>query len=138
MKKANPINIKGIDHVVLRARDFQKLVDFYVDVLGCRIERAAASYGLVQMRAGHCLVDIVDVQGRLGQEGGNPPDHEAQNMDHFCLQISPWNEEAIIAHLETHGVEVGEVESRYGARGNGPSLYIKDPEGNSLELKGVH
>ena len=137
MQTANPINLKGIDHVVLRARDFDGLISFYTDVMGCRLERISPNYGIAQLRAGHSLVDIVDVDGRLGQVGGHPPDHAAENMDHFCLQISPWNAEAIIDHLRSHDVEVGNVERRYGAQGNGPSLYIKDPEGNGLELKGI-
>ena len=137
MKKANPINLIGIDHVVLRAQNFEGLVTFYTEVLGCQLERQSPNYGIVQLRAGNSLVDIVDVEGRLGQSGGHAPNHEAENMDHFCLQISPWQEDSILEHLAYHGVETGAVEQRYGARGNGPSLYIKDPEGKSLELKGV-
>ena len=137
MKPSNPINLTGIDHVVLRARDFERLIEFYTDVIGCGLERVSPNYGIAQLRAGQSLVDIVDASGRLGQMGGKAPDHQAENMDHFALQISPWNEEAIIEHLKEHGIELGEVEQRYGARGNGPSLYIQDPEGNHLELKGV-
>ena len=137
MKQANPINLNGIDHVVLRASDFEGLIEFYTTVIGCGLERVSTEYGIAQLRAGNSLVDIVDVASRLGQRGGEAPDHHAENMDHFALQISPWNESAIIEHLAEHGVEVGEAEQRYGARGNGPSLYIQDPEGNHLELKGV-
>ncbi len=137
MKTANPINLTGIDHIVLRARDFEGLIEFYVAVLGCKLERTLPAYGLAQLRAGRSLIDIVDVNGRLGQSAGNPPDHSATNMDHFCMQVSPWAEEAITAHLRQHGVEVGNVETRYGAGGSGPSLYIKDPEGNNVELKSV-
>ena len=134
MKQSNPINLTGIDHVVLRARDFEGLIEFYTDVIGCGLERISPNYGIAQLRAGQSLVDIVDVSGRLG---GSVPNHQAENMDHFALQIDPWNEAAIIEHLKNHGVELGGVEQRYGARGNGPSLYIQDPEGNHLELKGV-
>ena len=137
MQQSNPINLTGIDHVVLRARNFEGLIGFYTEVIGCGLERVSPNYGIAQLRAGRSLVDIVDASGRLGQAGGNAPDHEAENMDHFCLQIQPWNEAAIIEHLKNHGVTVGQVEQRYGARGNGPSLYIQDPEGNHLELKGV-
>ena len=128
MDQPNPINPAGIDHVVLRARDFEGLIGFYTHVIGCRLERHSPDYGIAQLRAGHSLVDIVDVGGRLGQLGGDAPDHSAENMDHFCLQISPWNEAAILEHLEANGVEVSEVQQRYGARGSGPSLYIKDVE----------
>ena len=137
MKTANPLNLTGIDHVVLRARDFEGLIDFYTEVLGCQLERVSPNYGIAQLRAGRSLVDIVDVNGRLGRAGGEEPNHRAENMDHFCLQVSPWKEEQILEHLAAHDVEFGVVEQRYGAKGNGPSVYIKDVEGNSLELKGV-
>ena len=137
MQRENPINIAGIDHVVLRARDFEGLIDFYISVLGCRLERISPGYGIAQLRAGRSLVDIVDTNGKLGRSGGKEPNHNAENMDHFCLQIAPWDSEQIGDHLRAHGVEVGTVESRYGALGNGPSIYIKDPEGNGVELKGA-
>ena len=136
MTAANPINIALIDHVVIRANDLERMVAFYQDVLGCKLERGPGDIGLAQLRAGRSLIDIVDAGGPIGREGGDPPDHGAPNMDHVCLQVEPWDESAIRAHLEAHGVDVGEVESRYGALGQGPSLYISDPEGNTVELKG--
>src|SRR5204862_293517 len=48
----------------------------------------------------------------------------------------PCDEPAIRAHLRQHGVEAGPVEPRYGAEGEGPSIYLSDPEGNVVELKG--
>lgn len=136
MRKAKPINIRMIDHVVLRVRNLETMVAFYGDVLGCRLERGPGEIGLAQLRAGTSLIDLVDAQGPLGREGGEAPDHGAPNMDHFCVQVEPWNEQAIRAHLGQHGIEVGATERRYGARGSGPSIYIRDPEGNMVELKG--
>ena len=135
MKKANPISIHVIDHVVLRANDLEKMIKFYSEVLGCRLERGPGEIGLAQLRAGHSLIDLVDVKGPLGREGGRAPNQAAPNMDHLCLQVSPWNPDAVLEHLREQGVEVGEIVSRYGASGSGPSLYIKDPEGNTVELK---
>jgi catechol 2,3-dioxygenase-like lactoylglutathione lyase family enzyme len=136
MKPANPINIRLIDHVVIRARDLETLVAFYRDVLGCRLERGPGTSGLAQLRAGLSLIDIVDADGELGRQGGAAPDQRAPNMDHVCLQVDPWDADAIRGHLEQHGVDVGNVASRYGATGQGPSIYISDPEGNTVELKG--
>ena len=136
MHTANPINIHVIDHVVIRARDLERMITFYRDVLGCRLERGPGELGLAQLRAGLSLIDIVDARGKLGRQAGKPPDPGAPNMDHVCLQVQPWDAEAICAHLTRHGVETGEIASRYGATGQGPSLYIKDPEGNTVELKG--
>jgi len=137
MRQANPINIHAIDHVVIRAVDLETMLGFYCDVLGCRLERGPGKIGLAQLRAGNALIDLVDVQGPLGRQYDEPPDHNAPNMDHLCLQLQPWDPDAIRGHLRLHGVEVGDVVARYGALGNGPSLYISDPEGNTVELKGV-
>ena len=128
--------VQGIDHVVLRVVDVEGMIRFYQDVLGCAIERRKDDLGLVQLRAGRSLIDLVDVAGELGRKGGGAPGAEARNMDHFCLRIDPFDESAIRAHLRAHGVETGELETRYGAEGDGPSLYIEDPEGNTVELKG--
>lgn len=136
MKDPHPINIRMLDHVVVRANDMERMVGFYTEVLGCRIERHAEKFGLVQLRAGNSLIDIVDVDGQLGRAAGGPPDGTAPNMDHFCVQVEPWDEAAILSHLKAHGVEVGEVGNRYGALGTGPSVYLEDPEGNTVELKG--
>ncbi len=120
--------IKGLDHVVLRVADLDRAIRFYCEVLGCREERRAESINLVQLRAGAALIDLVLAEGA--------PDPGAGNMDHFALRIEPFDEADLRAHLESHGVAVGEVATRYGAEGVGPSLYIKDPDGNTVELKG--
>jgi glyoxylase I family protein len=136
MNEDNPINIHLIDHVVIRVRDMDRMVSFYRDVLGCQPERSLDEAGLIQLRAGQSLVDLVDANGPLGRQAGGSPDHDAPNMDHLCLQVAPWDEESILAHLERHLVDFDAVGTRYGARGMGPSLYLRDPEGNTVELKG--
>ncbi len=131
----NPINITRIDHVVLRVSDIERMIAFYRDVLGCRLERGPGDNGLAQLRAGDSLIDLVDITGPLGGSG-KAADRSAPNMDHVCLQVRPWDEAAVRSHLEAHGVATGPVASRYGATGHGPSIYIEDPEGNIVELKG--
>ena len=128
--------VQGIDHVVLRVVDVEGVIRFYQDVLGCAVERRKDDLGLIQLRAGRSLIDLVDVNGELGQKGGAAPGAEARNMDHFCLRIDPFDEAQIRANLRAHGVEAGELATRYGAEGDGPSFYIQDPEGNTVELKG--
>lgn len=130
------MKITGIDHLVLRAHDQQRLVDFYTGVLGLTVEKLQDAIGLVQLRAGSSLIDIVAVDGRLGRLGGAGPGPEGHNLDHFCLNVAGFDLETVKAHLEAHGVEVGEEGLRYGAGGQGLSLYLKDPEGNGLELRG--
>lgn len=128
------IPIASLDHVVLRVRDPDAMLDFYRDTLGCRVERELDA-GLVQLRAGSSLIDLVPVDSELGRKGGGPPDGP-RNMDHFCLQVEPFDEESIRRTLATRGYRAGPVEARYGARGDGPSIYVEDPEGNTVELKG--
>ena len=130
------LKIREIDHVVIRVRDVDRAIAFYCGVLGCAEERRVDKLGLIQLRAGGSLIDLVDVALPLGQQGGASPGAEGRNMDHFCVRVEPFDEAAIRAHLAAHGVEAGPVETRYGAEGNGPSIYLNDPEGNVVELKG--
>lgn len=130
------IRIERIDHIVLRVSDLDAMIAFYCDVLGCTVERRRDEIGLIQLRAGSCLVDLVQVQGKLGVAGGAAPGREGRNLDHFCFRVEPFDEVAIRSHLVARGVRAGATESRYGAEGEGPSIYIQDPEGNTVELKG--
>lgn len=130
------IRIGEIDHVVLRAIDVEAMRRFYCDVLGCREERRQDEIGLLQLRAGASLIDLVGVDGKLGRHGGAAPGLQGHNMDHLCLRVEDYDEAAILAHLEAHGVRIGERGMRYGARGEGPSIYCYDPQGNTIELKG--
>ncbi|MEA3109805.1 MAG: glyoxylase family protein [Gammaproteobacteria bacterium] len=130
------IRIRDIDHLVLRVVDLDGMLRFYCDVLGCTIERRQDSIGLVQLRAGRSLVDLVPIGGELGRAGGAAPGIEGRNLDHFCFRVEPFDEARIRSMLEAHGVVAGPMESRYGAEGEGPSIYVTDPEGNVVELKG--
>ena len=130
------IRIRDIDHLVLRVSDLDAMLHFYCDVLGCTIERRQESIGLVQLRAGRSLVDLVPIDGQLGRAGGAAPGVEGRNLDHFCFRVEPFDEAGIRRVLETHGIAAGSTESRYGAEGEGPSIYVTDPEGNVVELKG--
>ncbi|HUW52132.1 MAG TPA: VOC family protein [Rhodanobacter sp.] len=130
------IRIGEIDHVVLRAIDIEAMRRFYREVLGCHEERRQDEIGLVQLRAGRSLIDLVSIDGRLGRQGGAAPGSEGHNMDHLCLRVEDYDEATILAHLKAHGVRIGASGSRYGAQGEGPSIYLYDPQGNMIELKG--
>jgi len=129
------ITITAIDHVVFRVRDLERVSRFYIDVLGARWEKKQEDIGLYQLRVGMALIDLVPVDGKLGAMGGAAPGREARNVDHVCFRVLPWDGEALLGHLREHGIE-GEIVTRYGAEGDGPSVYLSDPEGNNLELKG--
>ena len=102
--------IHAIDHLVLRTADVPRLVRFYVDVLGCTVEREQPAFGLTQLRAGSGLIDLVSLDGPLGRAGGAGPGAEGCNLDHFCLRIDPFDADAIFAHLRVHHVDAEPVE----------------------------
>jgi len=130
------IHIRDIDHIVLRVVDLPSMLRFYCEGLGCHIERRQDEIGLIQLRAGRSMLDLVPVDGKLGRAGGAAPGKEGHNVDHLCLRVEPFDEAAIRAHLASLGIEAGPIASRYGAEGEGPSIYLTDPQGNVVELKG--
>jgi len=132
----HPIAVTGYDHIVLRIRDKAAMLAFYTEVLGLSVDRDRPELGLTHVRLGAQMIDLVTVDGRLGKLGGAAPGAEGRNLDHLALQVRPFDEPAIRAHLARHGVAVVEEGDRYGADGDGYSLYIQDPEGNTVELKG--
>jgi len=119
-------HVERIDHVVLRVRDLAGMVRFYETALGFKVERTLDRIKLVQLRAGASLLDLV--QGERPESGGN--------MDHLAFRIEPFDRDAIASRLSPLGIALGETVQRYGAEGNGPSVYFNDPEGNQIELKG--
>ena len=130
------IQIETIDHVVLRVSDPEAAIRFYRDVLGCAVERTLPpEIGLIQLRAGDALIDLVPVDGQIGRSGGAAPGPDGHNMDHFCVRLKSFDEAKIREHLDSLGIEVPPTATRYGAQGNGPSIYVRDPDGNTIELK---
>lgn len=132
-----PFAVERIDHIVFRVGDLERSVTFYRQVLGCEVVLRRDHLGLVHLRAGVSMIDLVGVEGRLGREGGAAAGTGGRNVDHLCLRIEPFDEAAIRRHLLAHGcVPAGPAERNFGAEGDGPSLYFRDPDGNALELKG--
>jgi len=131
-----PLEIRGLDHVVLRVSELTRSLRFYVDLLGCREERRSDALGLVQLRAGANLIDLVVVDSPLGRIGGAAAGAQGRNVDHIALQLEHFDADEIRARLEEFGVQAGDVAQRYGALGMGPSMYVRDPDGNVVELKG--
>jgi len=126
----------ALDHVVLRVRDVPRACAWYAAALGCTVERVLPSLGLTQLRAGASLIDLVDVQGPAGKAGGAAAGPKRRNMDHFCVQLAEFSPGKINAYLKRKGIPPGTVGRRYGALGHGPSMYLTDPDGNVVELKG--
>ncbi len=133
---AIPYRTKGLDHVVLRAKNIDKMLDFYRDVLGLPVAKHNKPLGLWHLTAGTSMIDLVEMFGPLGEAGG-PTLSEAHNLDHLALKIEPFDEPAILAYLESNGIAAEPAKTRFGADGDGPSIYLSDPEGNGVELKGM-
>ena len=133
---AMPYRTKGLDHVVLRAKDIDRMLGFYRDVLGLPVAKHNEPLGLWHLKAGTSMIDLVDMVGPLG-EAGDPTLNEVRNLDHLALKIAPFDEAAILAYLESNGIAAKPAEMRFGADGDGPSIYLCDPEGNGVELKGM-
>ena len=129
------LKVSQIDHVVLRTTRIEAMMAFYIDIIGCQVERSNEEIGLTQLKAGSSLIDLVTVDGQLGILGGDAPKPLGNNMDHFCLRLETISPEELKAYLEDQGVEMVEFGKRYGAEGLGYSVYIKDPDGNNLELR---
>lgn len=130
------LSVAGIDHVVLRVRDAEAALAFYSGVLGCPVEKRNDVLGLIHLRAGDSLIDLVPVDGKLGSAGGAAPGTEGRNVDHVCLRLHDYDPVATMAHLQKHGVRYDAPASRYGAGGVAESIYLTDPDGNGLELHG--
>jgi catechol 2,3-dioxygenase-like lactoylglutathione lyase family enzyme len=128
--------IRDIDHVVLRVRDLEAMIRFYCEVLGCSVAWRRPELGLVHLRAGNAMIDLVPVDGMLGRKGGAAPGKEGRNLDHVCLRVEPFDVDAIVGHLRSHGAAVGDIRPRFGAQGEGVSIYVTDPEDNLVVLKG--
>lgn len=131
-----PFNMRGLDHLVIRCVDLDAMRHFYCDVLGCTVDRHNKELGLFQVRAGAHLIDLVPIDGPLGEKGGPAPHADGLNLDHFAIQIDPFDETELRAYLGSHDIEIVESGPRYGAEGTGPSIYMLDPERNIVELKG--
>ena len=128
-----PFALVGLDHVVLRVPDMERALNFYIGVLGAAEERRLDKIGLVQLRVGRSLIDLIDL-AKWAKDTKLAP--ETFNVDHICLRIEPFEEAQLTRYLTMHGVEIHEKGERYGAEGNGPSIYIRDPFQNVIELKG--
>jgi catechol 2,3-dioxygenase-like lactoylglutathione lyase family enzyme len=132
-----PFTVERIDHIVLRVADLARSIDFYCSVLGCEVQRRRDDLGLVHLRAGASMIDLVSVEGKLGRQGGAAAASAGRNLDHLCLRIEPFDEKVIVAHLARHGVMPrGAASLNFGAEGEGWSLYFDDPDRNVIEVKG--
>ncbi len=126
-----PFTLEHLDHVVLRTTDLEKMIAFY-ERLGAVVVRRMEQMEMVQLRFGSSMLDLVASKDPVGADG----EAESRNLDHFAVRISPYDEAAILAFCEKHGIEAQPMKKLLGADGFGPAVYLRDPEGNRVEVKG--
>lgn len=122
----SPVRVKAFDHLVLNVEDVERSLDFYAGLLGLEPVR------LAEWRAGKVPFPsvrvtpetIIDLVVRCRGES---------NVDHICLTVEPVDWDEVIASGAFTVVE-GPVE-RFGARGTATSVYVRDPDGNTVELR---
>ena len=132
-----PFLVQRIDHLVLRVQDLERSVAFYRSVIGCEVVRNRPDLGLIHLRTGASMIDLISTNGKLGRLGGAAPAIEGRNVDHLCLRVEPFDETQIVEHLQSHGAfPRGPAAPNFGAEGEGLSLYFEDPDGNVIKLKG--
>ena len=136
MKREDVFTATNLDHVVLRVNDMERSIRFYEDVIGCKVERKVEKVGLTQMRIGKSMIDLVSVDGAIGRKGGTGPGTGGRNMDHLCLKVDRFDEGVMLKFFREKGIEPYDVSKRFGADGYGPVIYLRDPDGNEIELKG--
>jgi len=130
-----PFSLQAIDHVVIRAINAAELVAFYVEVIGCTLAWDRPELGLTHLNAGNAMIDIISIDGPLGKSGVAHAAGPGRNVDHLCLRIRPFDFEALRSHFEAFGIALAAPQMRFGAQGNGLSIYFTDPEGNGIEFK---
>jgi catechol 2,3-dioxygenase-like lactoylglutathione lyase family enzyme len=129
------LQVQGLDHIVLNVAEVRRSVAFYRDVLGLVIERLdewqAGTIGFPSVRvSANTIIDLVEIGAEAARERGTP------NLNHFCLVVADETLEPIAAHLAGHGVTVYTGPARrWGARGNGVSIYFRDPDDNEIEVR---
>jgi catechol 2,3-dioxygenase-like lactoylglutathione lyase family enzyme len=120
------VRITGLDHVVLRCADVERSLAWYTDVLGLPAERAE------EWRRGEVFFPSVRIDAGTILDLF-PAAPEGTNVDHFCVVIEPTDLDAA-ARSGTFDVVDGPA-TRWGAQGDGTSLYVRDPDGNVVELR---
>lgn len=118
----------GLDHIVLNTSNSTAMVDFYCNILGCHVEKIQEEIGLIQLRAGDSLIDLFKSTENLSQS-------KVKNLNHFCLRVDPFIDEELKEYFTKNKIPILEYGKRYGAQGVGYSIYIHDPDDNTIELK---
>jgi catechol 2,3-dioxygenase-like lactoylglutathione lyase family enzyme len=118
----------GFDHIVLYVRDQAVSKAFYEGVLGCTVAKINPTFSIIHLRFGEQLIDLIP--------GNGPAKSEKEGLEHFCLSVKCDDMPAAAAELRKKGVQVEQENPKFfGAYGDSPSFYVRDPDGYKVELK---
>jgi catechol 2,3-dioxygenase-like lactoylglutathione lyase family enzyme len=123
---------KGFDHVALVTRNLPAMKKFYCEGLGLALEsesKAKAGYQVVTLRAGDSVLDLFEATPT------NPAPLANLSEEHFCLRATGSSIYDVIATLKRKGMEPTQAEVNRGAGGKGLSTFVRDPDGNKIEIK---
>ena len=128
------VKITEMDHIVLKVRDMDASLSFYHEVLGLKVERLeeyrAGKVGFPSVRLNQDT--IID----LSSSPDMPPlEQKARNMDHFCMVVEPMDLDSLVADCDARGIQILQKGQRWGAHGMATSIYIQDPDSNTIELR---
>jgi catechol 2,3-dioxygenase-like lactoylglutathione lyase family enzyme len=122
---------KGVDHIALVTKKLASMKSFYLE-LGLTLEqegKAKAGYNVVTLRAGESLIDLFEASPT------NPAPAANLSEEHFCLSATGSSIYDVIATLKRKGLDPTQAEVNNGSKGKGLSIWVRDPDGNKVEIK---
>ena len=125
--------LERIVETALYVDDIPRARNFYVDALGCEVLLDTAR--LLALSVGGASVLLLFQRGATSEPlptpGGVVPPHGGTGIQHLAFAISRETFDAWVTRLEQHGIP---VESRVRWQRGGESIYVRDPDGHSIEL----
>jgi glyoxylase I family protein len=123
---------KGVDHIALVTKKLEAMKKFYIESLGLTLEqegKGKAGYNVVTLRAGESLIDLFEASPT------NPAPAANLIAGHFCLSATVTSIYDVIATFKRKGLDPSQAEVNSGAKGKGLSIWVRDPDGNKIEIK---
>ncbi|MGQ0742550.1 MAG: VOC family protein [Alphaproteobacteria bacterium] len=128
--------VSGFDHLSLTCRHAAATRKFYASVLGFRVSARMPQWGMTEISAGDATIVLVDAESDRGSWAKSTRG-AGENVHHFCLRLKSFDEIAFRTLLAKRGVAIEEEQREMTPKGMEHAFYVRDPEGNLVELRGV-